>query len=907
MHHTKRQQLVAAISLGFMTVFLSVLQPIPPASAQLLTKPISQETDGTGTQGKRHGNIASDHRYPTNPIEKMDAQTSTRKSHRLIRKPQNLPLSSVESSLSGSSTVNSVPSSPLSQQRDGTISQTEEPSVLRKSVGAAIPLATISATPSTAAPTGFTATGTAPTGAIPLAAAGVGNSASSGRGAPGGRTMRRLSAEMSGFSQLVSPPSAPTLSDGPVTGRPAIGTSSSSLSFTAQQGGGNPAAQTLSLSNTGSGTLRWSASESTPWLLLSSASGTGNGSITVSAATGSLTVGTHSGTITLSGGAGVAAVTVPVSFTISAAPVAPAIGASPTTLSFTAQQGGGNPAAQTLSLSNTGGGTLSWNASESTTWLSLSPASGTGNGSMTTSVVTGSLAVGSHSGTITLSASGASSVTIPVTFTITAAPVPPAIGLSPTSLSFTAQQGSGNPAAQTLTISNTGGGTLNWNASESTTWLSLSPASGTGNGSMTASVVTGSLTAGSYSDVVTLSGGAGVTTVPVSFTVTAAPVPPAIGASPTSLAFTATQGGANPAAQTLSISNTGGGTLTWSASDNAAWLTLSPSTGTGNGTVALNAATGTLTPATYSGTITLSGGGVTPVTVPVSFTISATPAIGASPTTLSFTAQQGGGNPVAQTLTISNTGGGTLNWSVSHDATWLSHTPGTGTGTGTVTISVLTGFLTAGTYNGVVTLYATGAPSVTVPVAFTVTPSATTASTTINVNPSSLSYAATQGAANPTDQNILLTTTGGTVNWTVSDNDSWLAVNLTSGSGSRTLTASVNTVGLTAQTYTGTLTVSAPGTSSKTVAVTLTVNAPATSSTSLTWNANTESDLAGYNIYRAETSGGYGAPIATLSGNVTTYIAAGLQVGKTYYFVITAYDLAGNESPRSNEISKSIY
>jgi fibronectin type 3 domain-containing protein len=117
----------------------------------------------------------------------------------------------------------------------------------------------------------------------------------------------------------------------------------------------------------------------------------------------------------------------------------------------------------------------------------------------------------------------------------------------------------------------------------------------------------------------------------------------------------------------------------------------------------------------------------------------------------------------------------------------------------------------------------------------------------------------------------------------------------------------VNTAGLTTGTYNGTLTVSAAGASSKTVAVMLTVNASATSSATLKWRPNPESDLAGYKIYRATTSGGYGAPIATVPGNVTTYIATGLQVGTTYFFVITAYDLAGNESPFSNEASKSIF
>ncbi|MBU6434237.1 MAG: Ig-like domain-containing protein [Nitrospirae bacterium] len=210
----------------------------------------------------------------------------------------------------------------------------------------------------------------------------------------------------------------------------------------------------------------------------------------------------------------------------------------------------------------------------------------------------------------------------------------------------------------------------------------------------------------------------------VTLTVTAAPVPPAIGVSPTSLSFTA-QAGANPAAQALTISNAGGGALSWSASDSVAWLSLSPTSGTGTGVVTASVATGTLTAGSYSGTITLSATGTPSVTIPVALTITAAPvppAIGVSPTSLSFTAQQGGANPAAQTLTISNTGGGTLSWSVSHDATWLGHIPNTGTGTGTVTISVTTGTLTAGTYSGKVTLWPTGANSFTVPVTFTVTP-----------------------------------------------------------------------------------------------------------------------------------------------------------------------------------------
>ena len=43
----------------------------------------------------------------------------------------------------------------------------------------------------------------------------------------------------------------------------------------------------------------------------------------------------------------------------------------------------------------------------------------------------------------------------------------------------------------------------------------------------------------------------------------------------------------------------------------------------------------------------------------------------------------------------------------------------------------------------------------------------------------------------------------------------------------------------------------------------------------LTWEANTESDVAGYKVYRSTTSGTYGAPIAVIQGDVTTYQVPG--------------------------------
>jgi hypothetical protein len=65
------------------------------------------------------------------------------------------------------------------------------------------------------------------------------------------------------------------------------------------------------------------------------------------------------------------------------------------------------------------------------------------------------------------------------------------------------------------------------------------------------------------------------------------------------------------------------------------------------------------------------------------------PSIAHTPSyTFLFAAEAGGDPPDDQELYIWNGGGGTLNWSVSSDQTWLTLSPTSGTGAGTVTLSV---------------------------------------------------------------------------------------------------------------------------------------------------------------------------------------------------------------------------
>gem|GEM_PF-1052373 len=80
----------------------------------------------------------------------------------------------------------------------------------------------------------------------------------------------------------------------------------------------------------------------------------------------------------------------------------------------------------------------------------------------------------------------------------------------------------------------------------------------------------------------------------------------------------------------------------------------------------------------------------------------------------------------------------------------------------------------------------------------------------------------------------------------------------------------------------------------------------AAASLTFQWDPVAVSDLAGYKIYRSTTAGTYGSPIATLSASTTTYQMTNLTKGVTYFFAVSAYDTSGNESPFSNEESRTI-
>jgi hypothetical protein len=78
---------------------------------------------------------------------------------------------------------------------------------------------------------------------------------------------------------------------------------------------------------------------------------------------------------------------------------------------------------------------------------------------------------------------------------------------------------------------------------------------------------------------------------------------------------------------------------------------------------------------------------------------------------------------------------------------------------------------------------------------------------------------------------------------------------------------------------------------------------PFSSIHTLSWNANTESDLAGYRVYVGRASTVYGELNSPINvGNVTSYQLTIPESG-AWYFAVTAYDTSNNESLPSTEVT----
>jgi hypothetical protein len=436
-------------------------------------------------------------------------------------------------------------------------------------------------------------------------------------------------------------------------------------------------ATTFSVSNTGTGTMPWSASViSGSWLTITSGdSGTDAGTINCSF-TANTSVSSRTATIrvTATGATGS-----PADVTVTQAPTSaqPVLSVTPSN-----QAVAKDADATTFSVSNTGTGTMPWSASViSGSWLTItSGASGTDAGMIDCSF-TANTSASSRTATIRVTATGATGSPADVTVTQAPTSAQPVVSVSPANWDVGKDAG-----CKTFSVSNTGTGTMPWSASViSGSWLTItSGASGTDAGMIDCSF-TANTSASSRTATIRVTA-TGATGSPADVTVTQAPTSaqPVVSVSPANWDV-----GKDAGCKTFSVSNTGTGTMPWSASVlSGSWLTItSGASGTDAGTINFCFTANTST-STRTATIRVTATGATGSPVDVTVTQAPTPAqpvLSVTPSNQAVAKDAG-----TTTFSVSNTGTGTMPWSASviSGGSWLTITSGTsGTDSGTINCS----------------------------------------------------------------------------------------------------------------------------------------------------------------------------------------------------------------------------
>ncbi len=305
------------------------------------------------------------------------------------------------------------------------------------------------------------------------------------------------------------------------------------LSFTVQLGSATgPMPQTLSITGN-AGVLAYTSVATTAgggsWLAVQNSAGNTPGSISVSVANYSnLQPGPYNGTVTISSAASNSPVAVPVTLTVLAAPQ---LSATPSQIMLSqGQTAGSNPTTQSVQVTagtgQTSGASIGFSVTASTNkggnWLTVSPTTGTTPTTLTVTIDSGGLAVGTYPGTIMIEPTAGAVELVTVTLNVTN---PQTLSATPTPLSFTYPQGAPTPQPQTVTVSSSAGPALSLSTTVSTTdkgnWLSVSPTGGATPLALSVSVNPAGLAQKTYTGTVTVSASDdSVTPLPIPVTLT---------------------------------------------------------------------------------------------------------------------------------------------------------------------------------------------------------------------------------------------------------------------------------------------------------------------------------------------------------------------------------------------------
>ncbi|HYL16660.1 MAG TPA: hypothetical protein VEV41_26735, partial [Terriglobales bacterium] len=182
-----------------------------------------------------------------------------------------------------------------------------------------------------------------------------------------------------------------------------------------------------------------------------------------------------------------------------------------------------------------------------------------------------------------------------------------------------------------------------------------------------------------------------------------------------------------------------------------------------------------------------------------------------------------GSAPTAQNVSLGSSGAA-LTYTVTTSATWLTATPASGSTPGTLSVSVNPASLTAGTYNGSVTITATGAANSpqTLPITLVISGAGPGS---LQVRPGSLWFSSYGEESSRLSKTLVVSSNGAPLSFTATAfGGSWLSASPSGGTTPASVTVSVFPEGLPRGSYTGQIKLSGPGVSSLSIPVTLSVS-----------------------------------------------------------------------------------
>jgi hypothetical protein len=332
-----------------------------------------------------------------------------------------------------------------------------------------------------------------------------------------------------------------------------------------------------------------------------------------------------------------------------------------------------------FTVSNSGFGTLTYDAAviSGNEWLSI-PAKGDGGGTVTTDFLINNTEL-ERTGTIRISAAGALNSPIDVSV-VQAANTTPTLDVSPANRSVGSAAGN-----TTFTVTNTGFGDLQWNATVTAgaDWLSVSTSKASGGGSILAQFElnpTGQQRIGTIEVT-----GIGALGSPHEVTVTqAANTTPVLSVSPAQRNV-----GSIAGTTSFDIANAGFGALNWTAdiSSGGDWLEFAAKqNGTGAATIDLSFSTN-VAGVERSATVTVTATGAlnSPQVVTILQAPDNTPALNVHPASRSITSEE-----TQTSFEITNAGNGVMNWTaeIYNEVDWATvSTKVDGSGNATLLVS----------------------------------------------------------------------------------------------------------------------------------------------------------------------------------------------------------------------------